>query len=347
MGDFSDYKNVCFFSGKRKHNKQVNMEQIKEECINLRKDIETYNISLISLSRDIATEGDRNMMLNIAMFFVNEKKLISDFKITKVIKKKSLAKITRVDFMKIQRYIDYLKLYIVLLMDGKYPLIENYLNIQENEQRRRLMPVSNQDDKQELYKGIAINISGFGKSIFVLTRQGIVADVQYVKGCKIGNEVLAKKFRFIPKFIKVICLILLILAIIIGMISYVYSKKDATVVIRTTSEINININSKGQVIDINSPTQKGKVLIEDISYKWKNIDNVIVEVLEFADKNEMIPNNGVVHMTITDDDFDLNEIPKTKEYVENQYKQDTKVGEYFKLEINNDGSQKTINPNKE
>lgn len=347
MGDFSDYKNVCFFSTKRKHNKQIDMEKVKDECVNLRKYIDVYNISLVSLSRDIATEGDRNMMLNVAKFVVDDEKILKQFRITKVLPKKRIALMTKTDFMKIQRYIDYLKLYIVLLMDDQFSTILTYLNIQLTEQKRRLIPVLNKDDKQELYKGLAIDISKYGKSIFIITRQGIVADVQYVKGAVIGNEVLAKKFKYIPTFIKISFGIAIVLAIIFFVLNSIYNISDTTVVIRTTSEINVEVNSMGKVIDVNSPTEKGKLMIEQEKFRGDRLDDTVISILEYADKNSMIPSDAVVNIAITSDDFDMKTLAKTSDYVESQYLDDDKKSDYFRLVINNDGSQTTIRPDKE
>lgn len=347
MGDFSEYKNLCFFSSKRKHNKQINMEKANEECVLLRKYIETYNISLVSLSRDIAPEGDRNIMLNIAKFIVDDERILKSFKMKKVLSKKNISRATRVDIIKIQRYIDYLKLYIVILMDGEFPTILEYLNIQVNEQKRRLIPVSNKDDKQELYKGLAIDISKYGKSIFVLTRQGIVSDIQYIKGTKIGDEILAKKFKYIPTFIKVSSGIAAILLIIFFILQNIFDIKDTTFVINTTSEINIDVNSMGKVIDVNSPTQKGKEMVENEKFRGQNVDDTIVSILEYADKNSMIPTDGVVNMAITTDKFNIKNLAKTVDYVENQYIDDDKKSDYFRLVVNNDGVQNIINADKD
>ena len=347
MGDFSEYRNRSFFSCKRKHHKEVDMNKVKVEAVLLRNYINSYHISLVSLSRDIAPEGDRNKLFNAAKFITNEKSLINYYRKNKVLPILKIGKATNIDLIKLKRYIDYLKLYTVLLMDNKFNEILKYLNLQVNNVNLRILPVSNSDDKQVAYKGVGIDISKYAKSIFIITRQGIIADVEYSNGCEIGTEILAKKYRYIPIWIKFVGVIALIMFLGGVLLNRVFSISDTKVVLKTTSEINLDVNSSGKVISISSPTSKGKEMIVSDEFEGNSLDTVLIEILEYADKNDMIPAEGIINMAITSEDFNLKSLSQTTNFVQGQYSDDDKESDFFKLVINNAGTEKIIKAEKD
>ena len=348
MGDFSEYRNRSFFSCKRKHNKEIDMKKVRAEALLLRNYINSYHISLVSLSRDIAPEGERNKLFNAAKFITNEKSLINYYKKNKVMPILKIGKATNIDLVKLKRYIDYLKLYTVLLMDNKFNEILKYLNLQTNNVNLRILPVSNSDDKQAAYKGIGIDISKYAKSIFILTRQGIVADVEYSNAGGIGTEILAKKYKYIPiwiKFAGVIALLMFLGGIILNR---VFSISDTKVVLKTSSEINLDVNSSGKVISVSSPTEKGKEMIASEEFEGNSLDTVLVEILEYADENDMIPADDIINMAITSEDFNLKSLSQTTNFVQGQYSDDDdKESDFFKLVINNAGTEKVIKAEKD
>ncbi|MGL4761693.1 MAG: hypothetical protein ACRCWG_09570 [Sarcina sp.] len=342
MGDFSEYRNKYLFSNKRKYYNNVDMNEIAEETKILRDFIREYGLSLTSLSRDIADDDSRNKLLNIAKFISKEEKIMRHFKEKKALPKIHIAKITMIKLSLIDRYIDYLKLYTILFMDNNFKEIVKYLNIQENDENKKRFKDINSNHKQDVYKGISLRISNGTKSIFILTRQGIVADVKYSQGCTSGEEILSTRFRYISPKVKLGLGILVVLLIIGSILGKIYKIPKAKIVLKTTSEINLKVNSFNNVVYVNSPTDKGKTMINTEPIANKSIDNALVNILKYADSNEMIPDTGVVRASIVGKDFDLKSIPKTIDYVESQYIDDTKKGKMFKLEINNDGVQKTV-----
>ncbi|MGL4654758.1 MAG: hypothetical protein ACRCWM_02560 [Sarcina sp.] len=346
MGDFSEYRNKYMFSNKRKYYTNVDMEEVKREVKILRGYIKKYNVNLTSLSRDIADDEDRNTLLDIAHFLVKEEKIIKHFKEKKSLPKVHISGRTKTKISLIDRYIEYLKLYTILLMEDEFKEIVKYLNIQEKDESKKRFKDINSNHKQDVYKGISLQISRCAKSIFILTRQGIVADVKYSDGCNSGDEILSTRFRYISTPIKFVFGILGICSVIGFILFNIYRIPEAKIVINTTSEINLKINSFNNVVYANSPTDKGKNLIEKEGIEHKKFDNALLNILKYADSNEMIPDTGIIRISIIGEDFDLKSLPKSIEYVESQHIDATKKGDFFKVEINNDGVQKTINADK-
>ena len=343
MGDFSEYRNKYMFSNKRKYYTNVDNEEIKREVKILRSYIKKYNINLTALSRDIPEDEARNTLLDIAYFIIDEEKLIKHFEEKKILPKTYISGRTMTSISLIDRYIDYLKLYTVLLMNNQFKEIVSYLNIQEKDESKKRFKDINSNHKQEVYKGISIQISRYAKSIFILTRQGIVADVKYIEGCNSGDEVLSTRFKYIPTKVRFTIGILAVLSFI-GMILFsVYERSNTKIVINTTSEINLKINNFNKVIYANSPTDKGKQLINTEKLEHDSVDDALLGVLKYADSNDMIPESGIIRLFIGGKDFNIKLLPKFTEYVENQYIDETKKGKFFKVEINNNGVQKDIN----
>lgn len=343
MGDFSEYRGKYMFSNKRKYYTNVDMQEITREVKILRGYIKKYNINLTALSRDIPEDEVRNTLLDIAKFLIHEEKIIKHFKEKKSLPKTHISGRTMTKISLIDRYIDYLKLYTILLKEDEFKEIVKYLNIQEKDENKKRFKDINSNHKQDVYKGISLQISRCAKSIFILTRQGIVADVKYSQGCSSGDEILSTKFRYIPMPVKFALGILGVLAVI-GLIMFnIYKKPEAKIVINTTSEINLKINSFNKVVYANSPTDKGKNLIEVEKIEYQSIDNALLDILKHADSNEMIPESGVIRVSIVGKDFEVKSLSKSVDYIESQYIDDTKKGKFFRVEINNDGVQKTIN----
>lgn len=346
MGVFSEYRNKYMFSNKRKYYTNVDMKEIAREVKILRGYIKKYNINLTSLSRDIAEDETRNTLLDIAYFLVNEEKIIKHFREKKSLPKTHISGRTMTKISLIDRYIDYLKLYTILLMEDEFKEIVKYLNIQEKDESKKRFKDINSNHKQDVYKGISLQISRGAKSIFILTRQGIVADVKYSQGCSSGEEILSTRFRYIPTPLKFVLGILGILAVIGLILLSIYKRPEAKIVINTTSEINLKINTFDKVVYANSSTEKGKNLIEVEGLEYESIDNALLDILKHADSNEMIPDTGIIRVSIVGEDFDLKSLPRSIEYIESQYIDETKKGEFFRVDINNDGVQKTINADK-
>ncbi|MGL4739571.1 MAG: anti-sigma-I factor RsgI family protein [Sarcina sp.] len=346
MGGFSDYKDQCYFTSKRKYNRQVDPLLIKKEVKLLRKYIEKYNISLVGASRNIPSENIRNHLLNIARFVVSTDDILNKFKSTKVLPKVDIGVTTNLKLKLIEEYMDHLRLYIILFMDDEFKEIIKYLNIRFNDDTKskaKLRTVVDNSNNNGVFKGIAIEISNMGKSIYILTRQGLLVNVKYTK-CKIGDDILSQKYKLISNTTKVIFGTFITLGIIACVLLGIYNKEKHDIVIKTTSEISLEINSFSKVVYTASPTEKGKELLEKENIKHDSLDDALLKVLKYADKNGMIPDNSIINIAVTGDDFNLGQIPKTAKYVESQYSDNLKKGNYFRLVINNNGTQEIIRP---
>ena len=113
--------------------------------------------------------------------------------------------------------------------------------------------------------------SRYAKSVFILTRQGIVADVKYIEGCNSGDEILSTRFKYISTNIRYALGIFLVFLLIGSILFSVYERSGTKMVINATSQINLKINDFNKVVGASSPWEKGKLLISTEKIEHKNL----------------------------------------------------------------------------
>lgn len=343
MGEFLEYKDKYVFSSKKKYDKKIDTFLVSEQVRLLRSTCRKFDINIKSLESMNPNEKRRNLLLNVAKFCIDSKEIMTVFQKSKRLPDILVGQETGLKIDIIRKWREYLTFYIILFSDNKLFEIVKYLNIEASEidQLTRVRVVDETD--KGIFKGIAVGMSN--KSIILLTRQGLLRKIKYSKEHILGDEVRGVYFegnKF--KVLKGLG-VLAILALIVNTCFAFYNKDYATLVIKTTSEIKLDVNEFNKVTEATSPTQKGKTLISDISLENKSVDESLVNILEYIDKNEMVPENGVIDIIVTGEKVNFDSFSKTIDVVKKQSEDVDKKSREFSLLINNSGIEQEIRAN--
>ena len=346
MENFEFQRDKYIFSNNKKHNKDINEDELLKEIKLLRRTYRKNGIKLHNISQVEINENRRNIILNIAMFVKDEPEILDTYRRHKKLPLIRIGEETgaRIEFLR--KYEDYLELYVILFSDKRYSQIVKYLNIKPRQSEDvKLLKVVGEQERQGLFKGITIGLHH--KSIIILTRQGEVIKVRYIDNSILGEEIISKKFSGFSAYTPNIIGVSLILICIYCGLSFIYKLSDSKIVIRTTSEIKLDVNKFNRVVDANSPSEKGKELIENMKLENKKLDTAIHNILEYIDDNSMVPENGVINVAVTGDKINFQELTETNSLVKNQYNDKDKKERVFSLLINNSGQEETMSPEKQ
>ena len=171
------------------------------------------------------------------------------------------------------------------------------------------------------------------KNAIVITSLGEFKKVKLEQDINKGEEVKGKEKKTLKDYKLYISIISIFALVFVISIVYKYNSVVSTIVVDTTSAIRLEINGFNRVLNVSSPTEKGKTLITETSILDKDIDTAIHKIIEYANENEMIKSTGIV-VTITGKELKHNVLNETEEYI---YKKDLKV------RFNNSGSEHKLN----
>ena len=279
------------------------------------KELESYKILLRDLTNFKIEYKIKNQILNIAFFIVNNVELLEKFRETKEIEIEIISK----EFLKMRKYIRdwevYIVAYVLILSNPNYKGIQDYLKVIEDTE----ISGENLDEKnnrkinnKKIRRGLVLEKKIF--SIIILTSDGEFKKIKLKENSRVGNEAEGKikkklteqRFKFI--FISGL------LSVLIGIIIFNYFKISSTILVKTTSPIVLEINTYDRVKDISSNTEKGKALIEATDLLDKDLDLAMLEIVKYANNNNMIPNIGIT-ITVHGEKIKYGYLERTDNYL--------------------------------
>lgn len=306
---------------------EARSEQVNSFTIELIK----YKVLLRDLIKEDINYSTRNELLTIAMFIATNFELYDEFVKNEDIPIDALHKETKVDKKFIEKHREYIIAYTLIFGNPTYKNIQDYVQIVEN------------NDDDELGKEIikyeeSLGINGIvvgknKKNAIVITSLGEFKKVKLEQDINKGEEVKGKEKKTLKDYKLYISIISIFALVFVISIVYKYNSVVSTIVVDTTSAIRLEINGFNRVLNVSSPTEKGKTLITETSILDKDIDTAIHKIIEYANENEMIKSTGIV-VTITGKELKHNVLNETEEYI---YKKDLKV------RFNNSGSEHKLN----
>ena len=294
------------------------IEARAREAILLSKDLNKKGIVIKDLIIKTPSLKIRNKLLNIAKFILEDVELFDEFNQSDKLPIDKMVKQISVNRNLIEQWQDYIVTYIYILSNPEYKHINDYLRVEENID---LIDLKNNEEKSneevsyvlaDTNSGIAVARSS--KSAIILTSQGEFKRVSLGEKCKLGEEVSGKEKKSWKKhkFDLIIISVLFLSLIVTGV--YKYVSPSSTLIIDTTSQMTIEVNAFERIISIKSPTEKGKQLIEDISILDTNIDEGLVELFTYVNKNGMVPEKYII-ITVVGDPITYKTIEKTETYL--------------------------------
>ena len=307
------------------------VESRKEEIERLKEDLLEYKILIKDLTYDEVSYINRNKILNIAYFIIEEMELFDYLNTTKKFPINRLLKRTPIDKEFYIQWKEYIITYVVILSNPNYKYLQDYIQIEEAINilgSEEIMQIN----KEEEYRGIILS-KGLNSAI-ILTSKGEFIKVKAGKDNKVGEDFIGKESFRLRKYKLQISIFLSILVVIVSLGLIQYRLIDKTVVIETTSSITLEVNKFGKIIDAYTQTEKGNIMLEKLNIENDNIDVSMKEILNYAIDNEMIPDTGVL-ITITGKALKDKDLALTEKFIEEKE---------LKVKLNNSGDEHKINP---
>jgi len=273
-------------------------------------ELNTYNILLKDLINFPIKENDRNIVLNISYYIMNNDDLLEITIKRKKLPILKLSKLTKIKPDYLEKYRDYIIAYYIILTNPNYKSIQDYFRIKLKEDNDRVN-ISNK--KQYLYKGLVIKSAK--KSAYIITSKGEFFKIKTNTKASIGQIGEGKEKKLLINY-RIHISILLVILILIGCGTVIeYRRIQSIVVIESTSNIKLHVNKFNRVIYVYSPTDKGKELVANINVLNKDIDEAVAEIFQYALNNKMLDLNKKVLVTINGQAIKYGLLTKTNKIV--------------------------------
>lgn len=286
-------------------------EEFREEIENLKMELEEYRVLIKDLDYDEPSYINRNKILNIAYFIIEEPEIF-DYLISK--KKFPMNKIMKTtplhrDFL--EQWKCFIIAYVILLSNPQYKELQNYIKIVEADKITAIEEIKENVEVKD-HKGIIIN-KGF-RSVSILTSKGEILRVKRLKEDEIGIEVIRRKIKTLKNYKLQIAILLSLVALISIITIFRFNNIDKTIIIETTSKVTLEVNSDNIIVNAYSKTEKGQKMLESLNLKKQKVDNSLKNIIDYASNNEMIPNSGIV-VKVTGDPLEDGALSETEKYI--------------------------------
>lgn len=301
------------------------IEELRAKEISIfTKELYLYKVLLRDLVNHFPTQKDRNLILNVAYYIVEEIEIFDRFQKRRELPLGRLSKETRISRSFLESWQDYIIAYVLIISNHNFTYMQNYIKVELNEnEENKVVPMN---DKSEIsHRGIVIGSSK--KSTIILTSSGQFVRIRKSEKVELGQEThgLEKKGIFHYKFQIVIGILFIVLLCAAAYRSY--TKVSSTVVFNCTSQIKMDVNRGNKVIYTHTASDKGKKMLEEINPLDRDIDDCLKDLIEYAKENDMTPKDGFL-IVVTGKPLKYGDLDKTDEYI---------VENKIDIQINNGG----------
>ncbi|ATD56303.1 anti-sigma factor domain-containing protein [Clostridium chauvoei] len=309
-------------------------EKRREEIMLLSDELDNYQILFKDLLSDEPSYSTRNKILNIAYFIIEEVEIYDQLKEKYDLPIGKLIKRTPINRGFLETWRDYIITYVTILANPNYSYIQECLKIEENVNILGASEIQEEKNLKKIkeYKGIVI--SKKLRSYIIITHKGEFKKVKVREAYEVGMEVTGEVKKSIKNYKVQIAILITLIVLMTGIIVFKYKSVDKTVIIETTSSLKLEVNYFNKIIKVYSPTAKGEDMLTSIGVVDKDIDEGIYRILNYASRNEMIPEDGVT-IVITGKPIEYGALHKSEKFI-------NESGVYVRY--NNSGNQHNFNP---
>lgn len=336
---------------------EINRVRANEIAL-MEKELYSYRIFIQDLFASIPNEYEKNLILNIAFYIIEEIELLHFVQNKKKLPINILSKKTKQSKKFIDDWSEYIIAYFVIFSNPNYRLIQDYMKIEQNEEKvesvkkkqrnknvvksiseekdinedekdkAKVIPI-NKNSKQKL-RGIVLKV--FKHSACILTSTGEFRKIKLEEGLSVGREVLASSKKRLSDYKFYFAILIVVIIISLGSFLHKYSKVDTIILINTTSQVRVEVNSFNKIINVNSSTTKGTELVNNLNLNDMKVDEGVEQILSYADKHDMIP-DGKMLVTVTGKPLVYGSLDKTSKFVKSHK---------INLIINNAGNEQNL-----
>lgn len=309
-----------FLKNKYEFSKSASVLDVSAEAIKLRenqiflleKELFLYRVLLSDLVKNIPNQNQRNLLLNIAYYVIENPNILERFQKKRMLPFRTISKHTHIKISFLDSLQEYIVAYIVILSNPNYKTIQDYIKVQysENEakDKGRLVELKAEDEC------FGMIIKKNKRSNIILTSDGRFEKVKKADEPILGVEIKGIKKKVIKNLgVKIAIVVIFLLFLAYGAYRE-YTTTVTTIMVNTTSDIKLEVNKLDKVIYAYSSYDKGKVLIDEIKPIDKSIDEALKRCLEFAKNNEMIPNDSIL-ITVNGKALEYGKLTMTGNYI--------------------------------
>ncbi|MDQ0149949.1 hypothetical protein ACFO6R_07410 [Eubacterium multiforme] len=315
-----------FDRNKYRFSSQPNLVEISEEVNKLRaeqissleEELYSYKVLFKDLLSATPSYKDRNTILSMTFFIIENVDLLEYIQDKKKLPPNILAKKTMQPRGFIEKWNDYILSYVIIFSNPNYKLIQDYMKYEEideekeeeNKENTSLVPINIETDNS--LRGLLIRKFKFSGCI--LTSMGEFKKVKVEADMNDGEEINTTPKKSLKDYKLYIAIAVVILILIGGGFFRQYYKIDRSILINTTSQVKLDVNSFGNVISSYSPTTKGEEMLKNLKINNKKLDKALEEILSYSKDNKMIPEGRII-VTITGNPLKYGTLEKTGEFV--------------------------------
>lgn len=296
------------------------------------KELRLYDVDLEKLYKRDPSYEDRNLMLNLAYYIIENNEIYDDFVKNREIPYKKILQNSMILKAFLEKWRDYICLYTIILANPNYKDLQEYLSIDLKENKKDIVTLVNKDENDPIFRGLVLR--DFKKNSIIITTLGEIINIKNTELSSWGEEISGREKKGLRHYKKEISIGFLILLTIISIFTYLYLNVNRTVVVKGTSEIKLQVNRFNRVRKITSPTSKGKQLIFSIDAVNDKLDYVVKDTLIYMKKNKMIENNRII-IFVNGKKVKDKDLAAAEQYI---------LDNHIKVLINNCGEEKKINP---
>ena len=286
-------------------------EKREEEINRLKEDLIEYKILIKDLVYDKPSYDIRNKILNISYFIIENIEIYDYLIKNKEFPLKLLLENTPLERTFLEQWKEFIITYSIILSDPTYHYLQDYLQIVEAIQVLGSEEIFENKEVEE-HRGLLLHKGKF--SSVILSSKGEFIKVKSNKEEKIGEEILAKESISLKKYKTQIAIFFSLIGFIFLIASYKYNNIDKTLVIEITSTITLELNSSNKVVNYSSNSEEIKEILKELKIKNNHVDSVLINILDYASNNEMIPSTGIV-LKVTGEALEDRDIKNTEEYI--------------------------------
>ena len=325
MGEFKRNKyrfaNISVLAEKGKEIQEIRGKEVSLFI----KELFLYKVLLRDLVSHFPTEKDRNLILNIAYYIVEESEIFNKLEERRELPLEKLSKATKISRSFLEVWQDYIIAYVLIISNPNFTYMQNYIKVELNENvESNIIPINNKSDMS--YRGIVVGRSK--KSSIILTSYGQFIKIRKNETVELGYEThgFEKKSIFHYRFQILIGILFIIL--LCGAAYKSYTKVSSTIVFNCTSQVKMEVNRRNKVIYTHSSSDKGNKMIDEVQPLDRELDDCLKDFMAYAEENEMVSKEGFI-IIITGKTLKFGDLDKTDEYI---------VDNNITAQINNGGS---------
>lgn len=290
----------------------VDNEMVKkrqDELSLLYEELKEYRILIRDLRNNNFNLEERNKILNIAYFVIENKRIFDFFIEKRILPIKNISKKTRVSTDTLEKWSDYIITYSLILSNEKFNTLKTYLKIEEAEQEIK------ENIKEKTFKGILVDKKK-NKGI-IITSTGDVKRIKIKGDEELGQELQGEESKGIGKFKYVFIAISAVILILAGGLVYNYTSISKIIVIESNIQVKVEINNFDRAIRITSSSEEGDILIQEIKADDKSIDWTLCKIIEYQIDKELISTEGIF-ITVSGEPIEYGTLQQTSSLIEKE-----------------------------